>query len=187
MRVAQDVLGAKVAAQLAAETQVLLLQGLALALGRQASSKGQPEAARPLITHQTLTEAARQHARLLVAEDNPVNQMVVLSLLKRLGYHADTVANGNEAVKALQRIPYDLVLMDCQMPEMDGFEATRLIRKAETKTLNPMIAIVALTAHAMQGDRERCLEAGMDDYLTKPIKPTDLANMLERWLIKIIA
>ena len=167
--------------------QSQLHDSLALALGRQASSKGQPEAARPLITHQTLTEAARQHARLLVAEDNPVNQMVVLSLLKRLGYHADTVANGNEAVKALQRIPYDLVLMDCQMPEMDGFEATRLIRKAETKTLNPMIAIVALTAHAMQGDRERCLEAGMDDYLTKPIKPTDLANMLERWLIKIIA
>jgi len=165
--------------------QTQLHDSLALVLGRRNSIGGQPEAGH-IITQHTLTEAARQRARLLVAEDNPVNQMVVLTLLKKLGYHADTVANGKEAIKALQQIPYDLVLMDCQMPEMDGFEATHMIRTQETETLNPLITIIALTAHAMQGDRERCLEVGMNDYLSKPIKPAELTGILERWLGKIV-
>lgn len=129
-----------------------------------------------------ITEKDKQHIRILLAEDNPVNQMVAVSLIKKQGFQADTVANGLEAVKALQSIPYDLVLMDCQMPEMDGFEATRKIRASETHVLNPQVPVVALTAFAMAGDRERCLECGMNDYLSKPIKPKDLSDVLEKWL-----
>ena len=120
-----------------------------------------------------------QSERLLLAEDNSVNQKVALHMLARLGYRADNVANGLEAVAAVSSRPYDIVLMDVQMPEMDGFEATRKI-----KTGNPVGGrvpwIIALTANAMEGDRERCLEAGMDDYLGKPIKSAELAAALER-------
>jgi CheY-like chemotaxis protein len=92
------------------------------------------------------------------------------------------VANGAEAIRALETIPYDLVLMDVQMPELDGLEATRRIRSAESSVLNPGVPVIAMTAHAMQGDRERCLDAGMNDYLTKPIDPQALAGALETWL-----
>jgi CheY-like chemotaxis protein len=95
----------------------------------------------------------------------------------------DVVGNGNEAVEALKRIPYDLVFMDCQMPEMDGFEATKAIRRLESKVLDPQVPVIALTAYAMQGDRERCEQAGMDDYLAKPIRPAELTLVLERWLL----
>jgi CheY-like chemotaxis protein len=128
----------------------------------------------------------RGRVRILLAEDNPVNQLVAMSLLKKLGYQADTVANGLEALKALQSIPYNLVLMDCQMPEMDGFDATRAIRSADSKALDPRIPVIALTAFAMSGDRERCLEAGMDDYLSKPIKPQELGEVVEKWLTKTV-
>ena len=94
-----------------------------------------------------------------------------------MGYRADAVADGQEAIKALENIPYDLVLMDCQMPEMDGFEATRAIRKMKME-----IPIIALTANAMKGDRELCLAAGMNDYLSKPVNSAELAAALERWL-----
>ena len=104
---------------------------------------------------------AGHRARILVAEDSHTNRMVTLMLLKELGYRADVVANGHEALKALQDIPYDLVLMDCRMPEMDGFEATRRIRSGEARAVDPSIPIVAMTAHAMKGDREFCLQAGM--------------------------
>jgi two-component system, sensor histidine kinase and response regulator len=99
-----------------------------------------------------------------------------------MGLQADVVANGQETVNALQTIPYDLVLMDCQMPEMDGFEATRCIRQEGSKTLNPRIPIIAMTAFNMQGDRERCVQAGMSDFIAKPVQPRDLAEMLARWL-----
>jgi two-component system, sensor histidine kinase and response regulator len=118
--------------------------------------------------------------RVLVAEDNPVNQKVALRLLERLGCRADAVGNGREALDAIAAVPYDLVLMDVQMPEMDGFEAARSLRHAERDS-GHHVTVVAMTAHAMQGDRERCLAAGMDDYVSKPIKEPDLRAVLVRW------
>jgi CheY-like chemotaxis protein len=117
--------------------------------------------------------------RVLVAEDNRVNQMVIVRLLEKVGHRVDVAANGHETLSALALASYDLVLMDCQMPEMDGFEATRAIREAERAT-GTHIPIVALTANALEGDRERCLAVGMDDYLAKPITPRALTAALAR-------
>jgi CheY-like chemotaxis protein len=118
----------------------------------------------------------RHPLRILVAEDNAVNQKVALSLLERIGYRADVAANGQEAIDALLRQPYDVILMDGQMPEMDGMEATRLIRRELPADQQPHI--VAMTADALQGDRERYLAAGMNDYITKPIRLEDLVRVL---------
>jgi CheY-like chemotaxis protein/HPt (histidine-containing phosphotransfer) domain-containing protein len=107
---------------------------------------------------------------------------VVTKLLEKLGYHAQVVINGQEALAALQTQPYDLVLMDCQMPEMDGFEATQRIRQPDSGVLNPSVPIIALTAHALKGDREKCLATGMNDYLSKPINGLELSAALEKWL-----
>jgi len=112
--------------------------------------------------------------------------MVSLEILEKLGYRADAVADGKEAIDALRRLPYDLVLMDCQMPELDGFEATRRIRSGQSQVINPAIPIIAITAYAMKGDRERCLAAGMNDYLSKPIQPEELARALDHWLAKTL-
>jgi len=131
---------------------------------------------------ETAPVAHGPRVRILVAEDNRVNQMVVLTLLKKSGYQADVVANGAEAIDALRRLPYDLVLMDCQMPEMDGYEATRRIRDPHTGVRNAAIPVVAMTAHAMQGDRELCLAAGMDDYIPKPVRLQELKKILVDWL-----
>ena len=124
------------------------------------------------------------NARILLVEDNTINQMVALGILKNMGLSADVAANGREAVKAYTADPYDLIFMDVQMPEMDGFEATRRIRSFESAAGNHHIPIIAMTAHAMAGDRERCLEAGMDSYVTKPIDPRVLAEEMAKWLKK---
>jgi PAS domain S-box-containing protein len=121
-------------------------------------------------------------ARILLAEDNITNQQVAQGILKKFGLRADAVANGSEAIHALETLPYDLVLMDVQMPVMDGLEATRHIRDPESAIRNHHVPIIAMTAHALQGDRERCLEAGMNDYITKPVSPKALARVLEQWL-----
>ncbi|MBL7648285.1 MAG: PAS domain S-box protein [Candidatus Hydrogenedentes bacterium] len=153
---------------------------------------GEPGAAsRPITTRHSARETALRFqgrkARILLAEDNITNQRVALGILKRLGLSADAVANGAEAVRALETLPYDIVLMDVQMPEMDGIEATRQIRTPESAVPNHQIPIIAMTAHALQGDRDNCLKAGMNDYVSKPVSPQALAAALEKWLPPEIA
>jgi CheY-like chemotaxis protein len=115
-----------------------------------------------------------------VAEDNRTNQVVALKMLERLGYEAEAVPNGREAVAAVASDLYDLVLMDCQMPEMDGYEATRRIRALPGAPAR--LPVIAMTANAMQGDREVCLNAGMSDYIAKPVVFAELRRILDRWL-----
>jgi signal transduction histidine kinase/ligand-binding sensor domain-containing protein/DNA-binding response OmpR family regulator len=149
-------------------------QGGELSASRRARSKAadsKPAAA---------GEFAGCNCRVLVVEDNAINQKVVCRLLERLGLRTDVAANGREAVEMSALVPYDLVLMDCQMPEMDGYEATRLVRAREGAA--GQIAVVALTADAMPGARERCQQAGMNDYLTKPVKRDQLFEALSKWL-----
>jgi signal transduction histidine kinase/DNA-binding response OmpR family regulator len=153
---------------------------LATVLG--VASVGSEKAARPIITRHTLMEDKKRRVRILVAEDNVVNQKVAVRILEKLGYCADAVANGQETITALEKIGYDLVLMDVQMPEMNGFEATRIIRDPGSGVLRHDIPVVAMTAHALKGDRERCLEAGMDDYASKPVTALALSEILDRHL-----
>ena len=139
------------------------------------------ESVSSIVTRHTIAETEKRKLRILIAEDNIVNQKVAKQILDRLGYRADTVANGQEVLSALEKIPYDLILMDVQMPEMDGPETTAVIREKEKET-GRHIPIIALTAHAMNGDREKYLGMRMDDYLSKPINPGALEEALIRWI-----
>jgi CheY-like chemotaxis protein len=126
------------------------------------------------------SQASHRWARLLVVEDNVANLKVAVRMVEKLGYRADVAANGTEAIRAVSEMHYDAVLMDCHMPELDGFEATRQIRRDEPDGKHT--PVIAMTASALSGDRERCLAAGMDDYISKPIKMHVVAAVLERWL-----
>jgi CheY-like chemotaxis protein/HPt (histidine-containing phosphotransfer) domain-containing protein len=140
---------------------------------------------KPLVTQHYLQESMRRLDILLV-EDNPINRQLAMALLAKRGAAVAEAENGREALEALAKHDYDLVLMDVQMPEMDGFEATQAIRKREEET-GKHVPIVAMTAHALKGDRERCLACGMDDYLAKPIKRQDLFQLLDRYSQKLPA
>lgn len=135
-----------------------------------------------LTTPHSLRQAPACQHRILVAEDNPVNQEVALTVLNKLGYHADVVSTGKEVISALESIHYALVLMDIQMPDMDGLEATRTIRAGTTKVSNPEIPIIAMTANAMPNDREMCRRAGMNDFISKPFVKESLAKVLAFWI-----
>ncbi len=135
----------------------------------------------PVSSHHSGQQALQLVGRVLLAEDNLVNQEVALAMLDNLGLSYETVTNGADALDILQRQHFDLILMDCQMPTMDGFQATMAIRQSEQGT-NQHIPIMALTANAVSGDRERCLACGMDDYLSKPFTQEQLTTMLAEWL-----
>jgi len=177
-----------------------LFNCLMTAIDRKSSDQTSPDR---IITRHSVAEESKQKIRILLAEDNIINQKVASKVLEKLGYRADVAVNGLEALKALETTSYDMVLMDVQMPEMDGLEATREIRKREELTAQQKdagfsgevpglsfqhsvrskhIPIIAMTAHAMKGDKEICLKAGMDDYLTKPIQPVKFGETIARWI-----
>jgi CheY-like chemotaxis protein len=145
-----------------------------------------PSAAPHLSHSQSLPQKPRIQGEVLLAEDNEINQKLAGTMLRNFGLNVDVVDNGMKVLNALELKSYDLILMDCQMPEMDGYDATRTIRSKEALLAagadKPHIPIIALTAHAMEGDRDLCLAAGMDDYLSKPFSSKGLFEVIERWL-----
>ena len=153
-----------------------MLECLLTALGR---NEDKPDAAtKQAPLKAAFVEARNPAAHLLIAEDNAINRTVAQGLLKKLGYrNVETVNNGQEALDAVRTSQYDLILMDCLMPELDGYEATRALRERGVS-----LPIIAMTANTMAGDREKCLSAGMNDYVAKPISAPVLAEVLDRWL-----
>ena len=160
-----------------------LLANIADVMQRKSLSALQGEGGQETSHSDGIPEEKLQPRRLLLAEDNLANQKLAMLLLKKLGYEVQVAINGKEAVRAALGVKFDAVLMDCQMPEMDGFEATLAIRGAEKHT-EMHVPIIAMTANAMQDDRQKCLQVGMDDYISKPINSKKLAEILERWVAK---
>jgi CheY-like chemotaxis protein len=154
--------------------QSLLLDMILLALGTSPDSQGKA----PLITRQSLS-LTRPRLSVLLAEDNIINQKLVTKILENHGHRVTVVNNGEEVLTTLEKEAFDLILMDIQMPKMDGFQATAEIRRRERET-RTHLPIVAMTAHAMKGDMEKCLEAGMDAYVAKPVRPLDLLKTIEQ-------
>ena len=151
---------------------------------REALDEGEPVTANGKVAGPS--QRAILSGRILLAEDNPVNRTVATSMLAQIGIKVDIAHNGVEAVEATQCARYDVILMDCQMPEMDGFEATAAIRTAERASgSDAHTVIVALTANAVNGDRERCLAVGMDDYLAKPFRKEQLVGILEKYMSRV--
>jgi PAS domain S-box-containing protein len=162
--------------------QSLLFDSIATVMARDAANS--ISKAEKIFPPLSVPALATQKLRILLAEDNTVNQQVAIGLLRKLGYRADAVADGTEVLEALGRTQYDVVLMDCQMPQLDGYETTRRIRQLEQERVGPFdwktpVHIIAMTAHAMTGDREKCLAAGMNDYLSKPVRSSELKAALE--------
>ncbi|HFD86976.1 MAG TPA: sensor histidine kinase [Gammaproteobacteria bacterium] len=135
-----------------------------------------------LITRYTAHEVQQFKARVLVVEDNVTNQLVARGMLEKFGIQVDLAADGQEAIRALEQFPYDLVFMDCQMPVLDGYAATQQIRNPQSRVKDRAIPVIAMTANAMQGDRDRCITAGMNDYISKPVNPVKLRQVLKQWL-----
>ncbi len=161
-------------------TRSLLYDCLATVIARQERRTSSLN----LVTRHSVAEQRRNRARILVVDDTMSNQAVALTFLERLGYRAQAVANGQEAIETLAMIPYNLVLMDIQMPVVNGLDATRMIRDPHSKVLDHDIPIVAMTAHAVKGDEERCLKAGMDGYISKPLKFEELNSVIQAELSK---
>lgn len=134
-----------------------------------------------IVTRHTIEEARQKEIRILLAEDNLINQKVAMKMLENFGYMASAVMNGKEVLALLEKQKFDLVLMDIQMPEMDGYKATKLIRKSTSEVFDPNVPIIAMTANAMKGDREICLKAGMNDYISKPVDPNQLIQKIAKW------
>ena len=162
--------------------RALLHHCLAQALGLEDSPPA-PEITTP--PGDQTTPNRPSEIRILLAEDNPINQRVALRVLEKAGHHVDLVANGDEALQALRSKHYDLVLMDCQMPLVDGYEATRAIRRAQDGQFDSRIPVIAMTANAIQGDRERCIQAGMNDYVAKPVLPEILVALVAKWAARL--
>lgn len=135
-----------------------------------------------IMTKYDIAEQQKQNVRILLVDDNVINQKIALKIVSKIGYRAEVAQNGQEAIEALNQVAYNLVFMDCQMPILDGYEATRIIRNETSRTINPKVPIVAMTAHAMKGAKEECIAAGMDDYISKPITPDTIAEMIRKWV-----
>jgi CheY-like chemotaxis protein len=147
------------------------------------SPRSQPRPPDPPKSEKSL--AAQIPLRILLVDDNAINQKVAVRIMQQFGYQPEVAGNGREALDKLDRQPFDFIFMDVMMPELDGLEATKLLRKRQMiggyTNYQSRIVIVAMTAHAMQGDREKCIASGMDDYLAKPVRPKDVREMIERW------
>ncbi len=161
-----------------------LVEALLAVVANEGSEKARPRLGRKDTTNAyMIPRTSRKGVRILLAEDNDINQQVAVEILTQAGYQCDVVADGRQAVESVQKTKYDLVLMDCQMPEMGGLEATQHIRNHEqTVSAGRPLPIVALTANALSGERERCLTAGMTDYLSKPFDPFKLVETIEAQL-----
>ena len=162
--------------------QAILLECIREVFGNE---KTMTDGKKSIITRHTLIENRKKNIQILVVEDHIVNQKVIIGILNKLGFNADTANNGSEAIKALQKKAYDLIFMDIQMPVMNGFEATRTIRNKNVPIKNHNVIIVALTANAMKSDRDKCIESGMNDYLPKPFNSNDLQEIIKKYLPEI--
>lgn len=162
--------------------QTQLVDAITAVINAASSEKKASAASKRMVTRHNLYENKHRSGQILLAEDNPINQKLAVTMLQKAGYSVDLVENGLLAVEAVKNKNYSLIFMDVQMPELDGLTATGRIREWEAGKQH--IPVIAMTAHALQGDRERCLAAGMDDYLSKPLDPQDLFDILDRWLEK---
>ncbi len=154
------------------------------------SKIGQCDVASPgsetaIVTRHSIAEGIRKNARILLVEDNVVSRKAALGILAKIGFSADAAYNGLEALEVLESTRYDIILMDCKMPGMDGYTATRKIRKMDS--LNRNAPVIAMTAYGVEGERDKCIEAGMDDYIAKPVNTRTLSDMISKWLAKSCA